>query len=102
MNELVTIRPAYLEAQNELQKIVQEGLFLDRKEMRKLYNRMLKLDGDSAPANPLAVSVVAPGLKTFIAQLRGALNRKGWKIIAISAPSLESIGSNGITMGIIQ
>jgi hypothetical protein len=101
MNELATIPPKFLEANDELQRIAQGGLFLDRQQMRKLYNRLLKLDANY-PGEPGAVVIASPGLKLILAQLLGALERKGWKKMAISAPGAGALHGGGIVIGIIQ
>lgn len=100
-SSLTTIPPQFVQANDELEQIAQGGLFLDRHELRKLHNRLLKLDANY-PDEPGAVVIASPGLKTIVAQLRGALDRKGWKKIAISAPNATTLRSSGLTIGIIQ
>jgi len=101
MNEVAIIPPKFLQTNDELQQIADGGLFLDRHQMRKLYNRLLKLDANY-PDEPGAVVIASPGLKTILAQLRGALDRKGWKKMAISAPNFGALRSGGLVIGIIQ
>jgi hypothetical protein len=101
MNELATIPPKFLQTNDELQQIAQGGMFLDRTGMRKLYQRLMKLDANY-PDQPGALVIASPGLKTVVAQLRGALDRRDWKRICISAPSMNALQGNGLVIGIVQ
>ncbi|HEV2692264.1 MAG TPA: hypothetical protein VG347_05155 [Verrucomicrobiae bacterium] len=102
---VIVSSPGELEHQDTVQKIFQGGLFMERSDVRKLRNKLIKarakaLAQAEADADPLAMATVpVDRYRMVIAQLGGALDRKGWKRCSIRATSLEHFNKFGISIG---
>lgn len=70
------------------------GVTLNRVEIRRLVKQLEKWS--AAQGQP------AQGCTIVIAQLRAALNRRGWKLMALSASSSHALRTSGLTIGIVR